>query len=185
MKPHFDIPPQLRHLKLDERGYPIPFFAPIVDGKPNFRFQDDHKRDICLQKKLCPICGQKLYKDFTYQVTGPEGLKNGISSDAMMHKVCAEFTLQACPHIHFGKAERKEEVTNPTMVVNKPNEIYLVRASKWEIQDVHVESPGKGILETPAAPIRVRLIKYKVVSAEKYIYENNVLVKAPPDDIAQ
>lgn len=166
MKFNFDIPEQMAHLRLDEKGYPIPFFAPIVDGKPNFKYQDTKKRDMCIERKLCPICGKKLPKDYSYIVSGPAGYKNGISSDAMMHRACAEFSMLACPHLHFERSERKVDVSpNPAMLPDKPGEIYLVKVSKF-----------KGVYD---AHTKAMLIHYKSVSAEKFVYRDNILVPDP------
>lgn len=165
MKFDFDIPKELAHLKIDEKGYPIPFFAPIIDGKPNFKFQDEKKRDLCLLRKLCPICGKKLPKDYSYIITGPLGLQNRISSDAMMHRVCAEFSLSVCPHLYFYKSERKIETSkNPYIVKDKPSELFLVKVSKF-----------KGEFDKIA---QTMLIRFTPVSSEKYIYQDNVLIKA-------
>lgn len=173
MKFDFDIPKELAHLKLDERGYPIPYFARITDGKPNFRFQDDGKREIAVKRRLCGICGRKLPKDYCYNITGPQGLKNRVASDAFMHRVCAEFAMRVCPHIYFEKAERKED-TMPYMTGDKPAEIYLVKVSSW-----------KGFMEEIPRSVgsqdtmNVRLLRYTPVSWEKYVYVDNVLVRDP------
>jgi hypothetical protein len=166
MKFDFDIPKELAHLKLDERGYPIPYFAPIVDGKPNFRMQDERKRDECIRRHLCPICGRKLYKDYSYMISGPMGLKNCISSDAMMHRVCAEFAMRVCPHLYYHKAERKgheKALPNKSILEDKPDVLYLVKASKF-----------KGKYNEIA---KSQLVHFTPASVEKYVYRNNVLVK--------
>src|SRR5438477_8655117 len=110
MKLPVPIPAEMSHLKLDDRGYPIPFFAPIIDDKPNFKYQDERKRDLCIDKRLCHVCGKKLAKDHCYFISGPLGYKNKVSTDAGMHLACAEFTLKVCPHLLYQEAERKENV---------------------------------------------------------------------------
>lgn len=182
MKFDFEIPPELAHLRIDERGYPIPYFARMIDGKPNFRFLDKFKYEQCIAKKLCGICGKKHRTGVsTYQITGPGGLKNKISSEAMMHLVCAEFSLRVCPHLHYEKAERKESTANdPGLSPDKPPEIYLVKASKWEARHnkIFTQSP---VNDTQT---RVLLIHYTPISAQKYIYLDGLLTRDESGDLS-
>lgn len=158
----FEIPKELSHLKLDPRGYPIPYFVPIIDGLPNFRFLHTEKQDNCFNRHLCPICGKKLNPDYSYIVTGPIGMKNQVSTDPAMHRVCAEFSMLACPHLFYQKAERKETAGPQTYIINeKPDKMMLVKCKtkfKWKDK-------------------KQRIFGYQYVSHEEYIYENNMLVK--------
>lgn len=152
----------MAHLKLDDRGYPIPFFAGYIDGKPNFRFQDVNKRAICIKEHKCPICGKKLPKDYSYVLTGPLGLKNRIVSDAPMHRVCAEFSLNVCPHIHFEKAQRIEEgPPERHILMDKPASLYLIKIDKYKIK----RDPGNVYFN------------FRVVSYEEYVYVDGILEK--------
>lgn len=157
MSKHFTIPPELEHLPIDERGYPIPFFVGKINGKINFKYQDRKKMEACIQHRWCPICAKRLDKVFSYVITGPRGLKNRVVSDAPMHRLCAEFTLQACPHIHFQKSERKENVEGTYILTNKPDVLYLIQVDEWRLSE--------------------GVIKFNCVAAEEYGYEGNVLVK--------
>jgi hypothetical protein len=139
---HFVIPKELSHLKVDERGYPIPYFVPWQDGKPNFRFTDMEKIIDCVEHNRCGVCGRKLYKDFSYVISGIIGMGNRVSSDPAMHRVCAEFALASCPHMYFQKAERKETEGGvkyqPNIILNKPVELMLVKCKskfKWRKKD--------------------------------------------------
>lgn len=164
-----EIPKCLSHLKVDERGYPIPFFVPMVEGKPQFLYMDKQKLDKAIDENLCHICGKKLHKDYHYFVSGPMGLQNKVSSDAAMHRDCAEFALAVCPHMLYKKSERKavnpNYSFNETPIMNeKPDFLYLIKSSKYKAKFY----PEFGY----------RLIHYNSVSAEKYIYVNNKLQKA-------
>lgn len=136
-----DIPKELSHLKVDPRGYPIPFFVSYIDGKPEFRFMNFDRVLMIIHKKLCHICGKKLPKDYCYFIAGPMGLKNGISSDAGMHRICAEFSLKACPHLFLQNADyRKNDelskklhaAAHPSVMTTKPDMLYLVKTSKFK-----------------------------------------------------
>lgn len=157
MKQHFTIPPELAHLELDERGYPIPYFVGKIDGKYNFRYQDRKKRDACIRFRWCPICAKRLDTDFSYVITGPHGLKNKVVSDAPMHLLCAEFSMQACPHIHFEKAERKAELKVDYIAPDKPSSLFLIKIDSWR-------------------PTQ-QVIRFNPVVTIEYVYEGNVLVK--------
>jgi hypothetical protein len=135
--PDFIIPKELAHLKIDERGYPVPFFVPYVNGKPNFRFTDHEKIWESVESNRCGVCGKKLYKDYSYIITGVIGMGNRVSSDAAMHRVCAEFALVSCPHMFYEKATRKEDAPSEQqsyLLTHKVDEVMLVRCKtkfKW------------------------------------------------------
>jgi len=136
---NFEIPKELQHLKVDERGYPIPFFVPYHEGKPNFRFTDMAKIIECVEHNKCGVCGKKLYKDYSYIITGKVGMGNRVSSDAAMHRACAEFALISCPHMYYEKAERKENKPGiqPHLLTDKIAEVMLVRCRtkfKWRMK---------------------------------------------------
>lgn len=126
-----DIPKRMQHLSIDERGYPIPYFTPIVEGKPDFRYQDRKKRDACANHRLCSICGKKLVKRINWFISGPIGLMNGVHSDAPMHEECARFAIVICPHLAFFKAERRSEGgSDPHQLRGKPDHLFLVMAEQ-------------------------------------------------------
>ena len=163
MKHDFPIPPIMQDLKKDPRGYPIPFFTPIVDGKPDFRYQDPKKYNLCIDKRLCSICGKKLYDKSYWFITGPIGLSNRCASDSAMHEDCARFSIAVCPHLIFHKAERRSDedlATTPGGIRAKPYLYILVKADKFERH-----------------PADHKLIYYRPVYHERYVYDNNKLVR--------
>lgn len=164
MNPDFKIPKLMAHLPVDGRGYPIPYFVPFVNGKPDFRYQDPKKRSACLLYKKCAICGNRLFAADFWFICGPQGLKNEVHSDAPMHEACAEFSINVCPHLLFHKAERRsvDLDNNPALVRDKPENIFLVKADKvWTINVAgHT------------------YIKFRTVRYVKFTYENNKLVLA-------
>lgn len=165
----FDIPKELSHLKIDPRGYPIPYFVSWIEGKPEFRFLDHKRQEMIIAKGVCHICGKKLNKDYNYVISGPVGYQNRISSDAAMHRICAEFSLRACPHLYLQKAERRENdelgkmvAAAPSVVIkDKPPVLLLVKVSKWK-SVVHEGST---------------YLKYTPHSYETYHYVKNRLEK--------
>lgn len=165
METRFQIPANLSHLKIDARGYPIPFFVPIIEGVPNFKYADHKKQELCIAKGICHICGLKLITGNYFFITGPLGLENKVVTDPAMHKSCAEFALAACPHMFFEKAERKalpEEGPSPH-VQAKPTELYLIKSDKYNAKFY--------------PELKYKLIHFRVISSDKYVYVDNKLSK--------
>jgi hypothetical protein len=110
------IPDRMKHLKLDPRGYPIPYGVAIDrDGVAHFAINDEAVRQHIIREGLCSICGTKLFRGrwliggalsaFTVQ---------GAFLDPPMHDECAHFSLQTCPYLaaprygrEIGKAKAK------------------------------------------------------------------------------
>lgn len=163
-----EIPKFLSHLKTEERGYPIPFFVAFPNGKPDFRMIDERKIKECFDRKLCSICGKKLFEYF-YFITGPLGLKNGTHSDPPSHRDCAEYALKVCPHLFFENADRNDRgevykaalALNKTGVMQKSKEIFLIKADKFKL------------IKVPNGHI----VGFRKISWEKYSYQDGQLAK--------
>ena len=159
------LPSRLEKLEKDERGYIIPYFVPRdTSGKPDFKFMDGRKQVICAVNKICMICGQKLEPENFWYILGPLARKQRTSSDPAMHEECARYSLQACPHMHYKKAQRTTDPTIDADIISrhKPDVMYLVQAKKYYlVQNKHY-----------------LLSEYRdVVHEEQYVYEKNLLVK--------
>jgi hypothetical protein len=165
----YPVPELMKDLKLDQRGYPIPYFATIKDGKPDFRFQDIIKQEEALRRHLCSICGKRLYDDFSYVISGPMGYKNKVSSDAAMHLACADYSIHVCPHLVLQKAERRADddprLFTPAeqgLLIDKPAELFLIKIrTNYNIR----MGPNK----------RGLLLRYVPVKATIYHYVNGLL----------
>ena len=55
-----ELPSRMKRLPIDEAGFPIPYFVPYVNGKPEFRGFDGEKLGICVRHKRCWLCGEPL-----------------------------------------------------------------------------------------------------------------------------
>lgn len=161
MKIDYPLPALMKALPMDERGYPIPYFVPIVNGKPEFRYQDSEKRDICLKRKVCSICGKKLYNKSYWFISGPLGLRNRISSDAPMHEDCARYSVNVCPHLVYAKAQCRSDpaFADPNIVRAHPDTIILIKADRYETESYY----GKVY------------IRFRPVFTERYTYQDNRL----------
>jgi len=102
MKPKdFPIPEQMQHLKLDSRGFPIPFVV-LVDktGKPHFTVNAIEMQMRCLQENLCHVCGKGLYGPAWF-AGGPLSAfhPHGTYIDGAMHGDCMHYAMQVCPYL--------------------------------------------------------------------------------------
>lgn len=157
------IPDFLTHLPV-HKGYPVPFFAALVDGVPDFRFLDHNKQMMCLAQGLCAICGkprETLLEGWV--ISGPMGLTNMVSTDPPMHEQCARYSLKVCPHLAIEKADRRETklpdgiFSSAGMIKEKPSHLYLVRMR------VHTYLKNQHVF------------LYRPFNWEVYAYENGVL----------
>ena len=101
------LPERMRALPLSDKGYPVPYFASVINGQPNFTLADPHKWTRCIEQDRCWICGQPLgvFKVF---VIGPMAAMNRISGEPPSHLDCAEYAAAACPFLLYPKAKRRE-----------------------------------------------------------------------------
>lgn len=103
-----EMPIRIAALSLDKRGYPIPFFASMIDGEPDFRMANAEAWRLCVTHKLCWICGQPLGRHKTFAV-GPMCVVNKTSSEPPSHLDCALWAVKACPFMNNPRATRRED----------------------------------------------------------------------------
>lgn len=132
-----EIPEFLAHLPVEERGYPVPYFVPWVNGKPFFKAASEEKHLICYKNKLCGICGKKIKSGEFCFVGGPQALKNKCSSEAHTHFRCAKYALQVCPYLFHQKSDRKwdgdgHDLNKDVMILDKPEAMYIMVSNKVE-----------------------------------------------------
>jgi hypothetical protein len=106
----FGVPvPQRMRLLPVYKGFPVPFFAAVLDGVPDFRIADSSKKSLCAIKRLCWICGQKIrYPEKFCFVGGPICVRHRLFSDGPMHLECAVFALKVCPYLLHDDAKRAD-----------------------------------------------------------------------------
>jgi hypothetical protein len=97
----------MRHLPIDERGYPVPWFvAWLPDGKPEFRAMDRTKWFRAIREKLCWVCGGKLGVNVCF-VAGPMCGINRTSSEPPSHLECARYSSRNCPFLNNPRMVRR------------------------------------------------------------------------------
>lgn len=117
------LPDRMKQLKIDSRGYPVPWFVAWLsekpaegvepkevtpgEGYPEFRVLRRRAVREALQFDQCWICGGQMgrYKAF---VIGPMCMVNLVNSEPPSHIDCADFAARACPFLSRPSMVRRE-----------------------------------------------------------------------------
>jgi len=102
------LPARMRSLKIDERGYPVPWFVAWVEGKPEFRAMDPAKFKDAIKQRRCWVCGERLGVHKTF-VAGPMCGINRTSSEPPNHQECALWSAKNCPFLSNPRMVRRED----------------------------------------------------------------------------
>src|SRR5688572_9421849 len=119
------MPIYIARLPRDERGFPIPFFAPTIEGKKSFAVSDSSKRLKCAKHRLYWIRGKRLRLLIAF-VGGPCCVEIHAYSDGPMHVDCAIYAVKVCPWMalpeykkrmfeHLGDSDSVIEPKKPDM----------------------------------------------------------------------
>lgn len=103
-------PPQIAALKVEARGYPVPWFVPYIDGKPEFRAIDPRAPGHAHRHHLCWICGRKLGGLLAFTL-GPMCAVTRTNPEPPSHPDCARFAATACPFMTRPMAKRGDRNT--------------------------------------------------------------------------
>jgi hypothetical protein len=103
-----DAPARIKRLRIDARGYPVPWFVEWRDGQPDFRIIRRGAVDVACERHLCWICGGELGRLKSF-VIGPMCAVNRVSSEPPSHLPCATFAATHCPFLTHPLARRREE----------------------------------------------------------------------------
>lgn len=140
------IPPRMRNLPLDKRGYPIPYTVLVEGGDVFFTINREDLRMKCLREDRCPICGTKLFRGRWF-VGGPGSglLPNGSYRDPPMHDECAHYALKVCPWLVVTEYDKRIShlfepqtvaTVDPTVIPDKPPLFVALMAVSQDIISV-------------------------------------------------
>jgi hypothetical protein len=107
-----DLPPapaRIAVLPLTDSGYPVPWFATWIDGKPDLRVVDLRKMLHAVRHDLCWICGQSLGSRRRAYVIGPMCAITRTSGEPPAHHDCADWSARACPFLSRPLAKRHDK----------------------------------------------------------------------------
>jgi hypothetical protein len=161
------IPERMRHLGVDERGYPQFYIAlRDRDGVCHFIFNDHRRSFRCVTENLCSLCGTKLESDRWF-VGGPLSAfcEQGTYFDPPMHFECMRYAVQVCPWMAARSYFRKrslEDITgeldidvrvlvDDTMLPGRPAVFVAVRCKNY---NWHFSAKDGGDLELRFFPKR-------------------------------
>jgi hypothetical protein len=107
------LPPRLRKLPVDARGYPVPWFVAWVPGPdgvevPEFRAMDGRKFRAAVKQKLCWVCGEPLGRWLAFPI-GPMCAITRTISEPPSHLDCAEWSVRNCPFLSQPAMARRED----------------------------------------------------------------------------
>ena len=103
-----EMPERMRRLPISDEGYPIPYFVPFIDGKPEFRGMDGERLGLCVRLKRCWLCGQPLGVHMTFPI-GPMCAVNRNIAEPPSHHGCALYGVRACPFLTQPRMRRNEK----------------------------------------------------------------------------
>lgn len=93
-----DLPDHMKHLPIDDRGFPVPWFVVWTDEGPQFPVADGNKLSRAYLNDLCWVCGGPLGK-WRASVIGPMCAVNLTISEPQSHTECARFSARNCPFL--------------------------------------------------------------------------------------
>lgn len=114
------LPPSMRHLPIDHRGFPVPWFVAwfneaktreldIGEGTPDFRIIGTGRIRECIQRGRCWVCGNVITSLPAACVIGPMCSINRVSAEPPSHLACARFSAVACPFLSQPKMRRNDK----------------------------------------------------------------------------
>jgi hypothetical protein len=149
-----DAPPQIKALKVDARGYPVPFFVSWIDGLPEFRAVDPRKVEHAHRQKLCWVCGRTFSGAVRAFPIGPMCAVNRVSSEPPSHPDCARFAATACPFLTRPMAKRRpmeEGKPPPGIMIERNPGVTLI----WHCRHYRAERSHEGWLFRIGTPHRL------------------------------
>jgi hypothetical protein len=124
----------IARLRINDEGFPVPWFVPWRDDKPIMNMADAEKYAAARRLNLCWCCGTNLgqYKAF---VIGPMCAINRISSDPPSHRLCAEYAVRACPFLRNPRMRRNpnspdHKVAPPGIMIERNPGVSLIWVTK-------------------------------------------------------
>lgn len=98
------LPARMERLRIDARGYPVPWFVAWHDGKPDFRIVAGSKFMHAIRFGACWICGEPTGVKKTF-VLGSLSTISRSTIEPASHYDCAHFAVRACPFMLLPRSQ--------------------------------------------------------------------------------
>jgi len=157
-----DAPENIRRLPIDARGFPIPHFVAVVNGKPDHRVVDPSKLEPAVRGSLCWICGEPLGEDRAF-VMGPTSAFTRVTSEPASHWSCGCFAASGCPFLTQPRMKRNHkglesvELAAPANMLHHNPGLAVVWATSTFTQSLHAD--GRTWIFRLGQPTRVAWFK--------------------------
>jgi hypothetical protein len=154
------LPARLARRPVSERGFPVPWFVSLIDGKWDFVNLDPRKIGEAYRRNICWLCGEPLGR-FKAFVIGPMCSVNRVSSEPPSHRECAEYAVRACPFLARPNARRNDKAainhgeTVPGIMIQHNPEASLI----WITKDYKPLNTSKGALFQVGDPVETQWFK--------------------------
>jgi hypothetical protein len=102
------MPARIAALPLDRRGYPVPWFVPVLNGEPEFRAMNPAKWARAVRTGCCWVCGGPTGAYLAF-VIGPMCGINRTSAEPPNHRDCARWSAINCPFLARPHMVRRED----------------------------------------------------------------------------
>lgn len=115
------------------RGMPVPYTTLVANGVPDFKTNDESKRQRCIREGLCAVCGERLGNSVAF-MGGSKSLEGRLFLDPGMHRECAEYSFAVCPH-YTGRTDYKD--TDPSLhyanvEVTASKDVFIYICRSWQ-----------------------------------------------------
>lgn len=118
-RPQFDVPlpPRMRKLRRDHRGFVIPHFVAWLkdgieveppDGKPDFRVLSPVRMARCVKQRRCWCCGEPMGRWLVFAI-GPMCAVSRTTMEPAAHYECALYSVKVCPFLSRPNMVRNEK----------------------------------------------------------------------------
>jgi hypothetical protein len=149
-----ELPPKMRRLLVDNRGYPVPWFVTWIDendnplpdgmGKPEFVRVLPEKTIEATRYRKCWVCGGQLGANVAFTI-GPMCVVNRISAEPPQHLECSRWSAINCPFLARPYMKRqalgdKPVGEGPGVMIERNPGVIVVWVTRAQSMGYHVHN---------------------------------------------
>lgn len=124
------LPPAMKNLPLDKRGFPVPWFAswPIAKRDVDFQVIEPGRIVTAMRFNVCWVSGEEMDPVFAF-VIGPMCAINRISAEPPSRIEVAEWSVKGCPLLSnpaMRRAPRSDVIDAPGIMERRNPGVSLI-----------------------------------------------------------